>query len=78
MTTPIWLLLDPQTNRVSIQVNEPSESSFPPGIRGAGWSARQAEIDNGVYADLLAGRIPPGEMDRIHRELWTENGETPS
>lgn len=75
--TAVYLLMDPESRRISLQTNEPDESSFPRGMRGLSWPIRRGQLADDTYADLLAGRIDPAEQDRIHRDLWTENGETP-
>lgn len=72
----VWLALDPETLRVTMQDREFGDSDFPRGLRGQGWATREGEIDEEVYKEILSGNMPPEENDKIHRELWSENGKT--
>lgn len=73
----IWLTLDPETHRVSVQ-NRPFEVyDFPPGRRGRGpdgkgWEIRQHKTDAKLYADLLRASVEQDEQDRLHRQWWTD------
>jgi hypothetical protein len=68
----IWLMQDPETDRIALQDREPGEESFPAGRRGAGWEVRVSELDDDVMTDLLAARLSPIEQTLLHRQLWAE------
>lgn len=68
----VWMACDPQTGRISLQGREFMDIDFPPGFRGRDWEIRQGKLDDTVYADLLAGKIPWGEQTPIHLTTWEE------
>lgn len=68
----VWLAQDPRTGRVMMQVRPFRDGDFPPGdeFRGAIWPIREGEIDGVDWGRLMAGKMPPDEQDRLHREAW--------
>ncbi len=72
----VWLALDPDTLRVTMQDREFSDGDFPRGLRGVDWPQREGEIPEETYAAILSGDLPGKEVDAIHRTLWTKGGET--
>ena len=72
----VWLALDPETLRVTMQDREFSDGCLPRGLRGVGWSFREAEIDPDVYAAIGANELSGPEVDAVHRDLWTAAGLT--
>lgn len=79
----VWLALDPkdeQTNepRVLMQNRPFTARDMPPTSqrRGIVWEAREADLPDETWVALLAGELSLDEQDRIHRDLWTQSGET--
>ncbi len=70
----VWLALDPETRRVTMQDREFGEGDFPLGLRGLGWPIRLAEISEDEWDAILAGDLTGDAVDRIHRAAWTEAG----
>lgn len=77
MNIDVWMALDPETLRVFMQKREFHDGDFPPGLRGLDWERRTGTINEAVYNDVLAANFTDEEMDIIHRDLWTDSGETP-
>lgn len=73
----VWMTMDPENNRVTLQDRPFTRADFPPGLRGDGWPQREGEITDERWADLMAGTPTYDEVDAIHRECWTESGDTP-
>lgn len=76
-TVRVYMALDPETLRVLFQEREFADGDFPRGLRGLDWPKREAEIPAEDWKQLLAGGLPPDEQDQLHREVWSENGDTP-
>ncbi|MBP2323345.1 hypothetical protein JOF56_003730 [Kibdelosporangium banguiense] len=72
----VWMSLDPETRRVTLQTREFGDGDLPRGLRGQGWPIRQAHIDETTWDALLAGELTAVQQDDLHRTLWTENGAT--
>lgn len=70
----IWMALDPETLRVTMQPTEFSDGDFPRGLRGQGWPIREGSVDPDSWGTLLAGSLSPAEQDRLHRETWNDSG----
>jgi hypothetical protein len=75
--THIFLALDPETRRVSVQSHPWSDGDFPPGLRGAGWPRRQLDIPTEDLERILAGGVPDDEIDALHRSWWDAAGSGP-
>lgn len=73
----VFMALDPETLRVMFQSHDFGDGDFPPGLRGAGWPRRVGQVDDVTWERLLAGELTGAEQDALHRETWTESGETP-
>lgn len=73
----VWMALDPETRRVTMQDREFGDGDLPPGLRGLDWPKRQADIDEEAWQGILAGTLTGDEVNQIHRSAWTENGDTP-
>lgn len=73
----VWMAMDPETSRITMQDREFGDGDFPRGLRGLSWPIRQGEIPANVWADIMAGVLTGPEIDEIHRACWTENGDTP-
>lgn len=72
----VWLTLDPESLRVTMQNREFQDGDFPRGIRGVGWPIREGKIEAEVYERVMTGNLPSEENDKIHRDLWSKNGPT--
>jgi len=73
----VWMVMDPETRRVAMQNREFADGDLPPGLRGLDWPAREGEVDDEVWASMLAGDLSGDEVNKIHRDTWTQNGDTP-
>lgn len=73
----VWLALDPETHRVVMQDREFLHHDLPSGLRGLNWEKRKAKISKKLYEHLLGPDFDWDDSDRIHRELWSNSGDTP-
>lgn len=73
----VWLALDPETCRVTMQDQEFGDGNFPAGLRGLDWPIREAEIPEEDWEGILSGAYDGERVNDIHRTLWTANGATP-
>lgn len=69
-TIRVWMMLDPETERVSIQEREPDDGSFPRGRRGRSWPRRQGRVDEAEWHRLLRAEMTPEEQDAFHLAAW--------
>lgn len=73
----VWLTMDPETLRVTMQ-NLPFEHHhFPAGLRGLNWEKRKTKISRKLYEEIMGPDFDWDDSDRIHRELWSNSGNTP-
>lgn len=70
----VWLTMDPETLRITMQDREFQHHDFPPGLRGLNWERRKARISKKLYEYVLGPDFPWDESDEIHQQLWA-NGE---
>jgi len=70
----VFMALDPETFRVTMQDREFSDGSLPRGLRGLGWSFRETEIPDEVYEAVLEGSLTGREVDEFHRSAWSTAG----
>lgn len=73
----VFMAMDPETLRVTMQDTEFSDGSLPRGLRGLGWSFRQADVPDEVYEAVLDGSLTGREVDEFHRSAWSAAGATP-
>jgi hypothetical protein len=66
----VWMSLDPETERVSLQEHEPDDGSFPRGRRGRSWPIRRGVILESDWRRLLAAEMSPEEQDQFHLDAW--------
>ena len=72
----VWLALDPETLRVTMQDREFSDGDFPSGLRGLDWPIREADIPEEIWQGILSNSLTGDEINAAHRNAWTENGAT--
>lgn len=72
----VWMAMDPETFRVFIQNREFQDGDFPRGLRGLNWEQRRGQMDESTYLAMLSGELGGTEVDKIHRDLWSESGDT--
>lgn len=70
----VFLALDPETLRVTMQDREFGDGDLPRGLRGHGWSFREGEVSDFDWDLVLAGMLDNDELDELHRRIWTESG----
>lgn len=70
----IWMALDPETFRISVQDREFVDGDLPAGLRGLRWPKRETDVDDAEYNRLLQGTpvMPGAEMDEVHVRWWDE------
>lgn len=68
----VWMILDPETERVALLSSEPGDSDFPRGLRGRGWEVRRGTVPDAAWADLMAARLTPDEQTALHLETWSK------
>lgn len=73
----VWMAMNPQTSRVTMQDVEFGEGHFPDGPSGLDWPIREGEVSDEEWDGIMAGTLPADEVNIIHRTAWTENGATP-
>lgn len=73
----VWLTMDPETLRVTMQDEPFQHHHFPAGLRGLNWEKRQATISKKLYEEILGPDFDYDRSDTIHRELWSNSGDTP-
>ncbi len=72
----VYLSLDPETLRVTMQDREFSDGDLPRGLRGTGWSFREGEVEDSDFDLVLAGMLDDDELDELHRNTWSASGPT--
>lgn len=72
----VFLALDPETFRVTMQDREFGDGDLPRGLRGSGWSFREGEISEFDWDLVLAGMLDEDELDDLHRRTWSLSGPT--
>ncbi len=73
----VWMALDPETERVTMQDREFGDGDFPRGLRGQGWPTREGDISEEDWEGILSGSFDWERVNDIHRSTWSENGEAP-
>lgn len=73
----VWMAMDPETRRISMQDRDFGEMDFPPGLRGLDWPMREGTITLEEWDGILTGSLSWDEVNAIHRSTWTKNGATP-
>lgn len=68
----IYLALDPETQRVTAQLNPFNRVDFPPGLRGKDWPLRECDIPEQTWTKMLRAEYAPDEQDRLHRSWWDQ------
>ena len=71
----VWMALDPETFRVTMQDSEFSEGDFPPGLRGLDWPIREGEVSEEDWLGINSGRYSGDLVNDIHRDTWTASGD---
>ncbi len=73
----VWMAMDPENSRITMQDREFGDGDFPPGLRGLDWPLREGTVADHDWANIMAGVLTGDEVNAIHRNCWTENGDTP-
>lgn len=73
----IWLVRDPERERIAVQNREIDDSNLPVGPRGRGWEIRELDaVDEydfeRIMEGICGGRITAEEMDELHQQWWEE------
>lgn len=70
----VYMALDPETQRVTMQTEEFGDGSFPRGLRGKSWPRLEGEVDETDWQAMLEGRMDPVDQDVFHLEAWVRAG----
>ncbi len=70
--THLWLAMDPETRRVTVQDHEWQDGDFPPGLRGAGWPRRELDVPAQTFTKLTKATLDADQQDRFHRDWWDQ------
>jgi hypothetical protein len=68
----VWMRMDPETHRVSVQDRPFSPEQQLPGVRGEGWPVRSTEVNKALFTRLLRATVTPETQDRLHRQWWDQ------
>lgn len=68
----IWMMLDPETRRVSVQTWPVTRGDRPRGLRGEGWLVRIHEVNGSLLTSMLNAGVKPDTQDRLHRGWWDD------